>query len=120
MVVPCSRRLALAVMVALTGSVTVPGAPRPRRAAPPPPVVAPAPAASATVPAGRSPRNANYSIDVELDPSSHTLIGREVLTWRNTTARPATDLRFHLYYNAWSNTESTWMREARRAGGSRR
>jgi len=123
MVVPCPRWLALAVIVALAGGVTVTGAPRPRRAAPPAPVVAPAPAASPTVRAGRSPRNANYSIDVELDPSSHTLIGREVLTWRNTSTRPATELRFHLYYNAWSNTESTWMRESRRArqaGGGRR
>jgi hypothetical protein len=64
------------------------------------------------MPAGRSPRNANYSIDVELDPSTHTLTGREVVTWRNTSSRSTSELRFHLYYNAWSNTESTWMREA--------
>ena len=31
-------------------------------------------------------------------------------------ASAATTLRFHLYYNAWRNTRSTWMRE-RRLGG---
>src|SRR5215218_3309828 len=58
-----------------------------------------------------SKRNANYSIDVELDPSSRTLQGREVLTWRNITTQAATELQFHLYYNAWTNNRSTWMRE---------
>jgi hypothetical protein len=71
---------------------------------------APAPASKAGEPS-RSKRNANYSIDVELDPATHTLIGREVLTWRNVTSRPAEDLRFHLYYNAWMNSRSTWMLE---------
>jgi len=68
--------------------------------------------ASAAAPAARvSKRNANYSIDVELDPGSRTLQGREVLTWRNISTQPATELQFHLYYNAWTNTRSTWMRE---------
>jgi len=58
-----------------------------------------------------SPRNANYSIDVRLDPERRTLTGREVLTWRNISSVTTTELRFHLYYNAWKNTESTWMRE---------
>ena len=78
---------------------------------------APAPAAgSSPVPAAASParvstRNANYSIDVELDPATRTLQGREVLTWRNITTQPATELQFHLYYNAWTNDRSTWMGE---------
>jgi hypothetical protein len=59
----------------------------------------------------RSPRNANYSIDVRLDPDSRVLTGRAVLTWRNIAAVSAPDLRFHLYYNAWRNSRSTWMRE---------
>ena len=59
----------------------------------------------------RSPRNANYSIDVRLDPDTRTLTGRAVLTWRNIATVPAPDLRFHLYYNAWRNSRSTWMRE---------
>jgi hypothetical protein len=59
----------------------------------------------------RSPRNASYAISVRLDPASRTLTGDELLTWRNTSRIPATTLRFHLYYNAWRNTRSTWMRE---------
>jgi hypothetical protein len=67
---------------------------------------------SAPLPGALSPRNANYSIDVRLDHASRTLTGREVITWRNISANAAPDLRFHLYYNAWKNAQSTWMREA--------
>ena len=58
-----------------------------------------------------SPRNANYDIDVTLDPSARTLTGRETLTWRNISSNPTSELQFHLYYNAWRNSRSTWMRE---------
>ncbi len=64
----------------------------------------------------RSPRNASYTITARLDPASRTLTGEALLTWRNTATIPATSLRFHLYYNAWRNTQSTWMREAALAG----
>ncbi len=59
----------------------------------------------------RSPRNANYAITARLDPASRTIRGEEILTWRNPASIPATSLRFHLYYNAWRNTRSTWIRE---------
>ena len=59
-----------------------------------------------------SPRNASYSIDVTLDPATHTLTGREVVTWRNTTPNPTSELRLHLYWNAWRCTDSTWLRES--------
>ena len=59
----------------------------------------------------RSPRNANYSIDIRLNPDTRILTGRAVLTWRNVAAVSSPDLRFHLYYNAWKNSRSTWMRE---------
>ena len=42
----------------------------------------------------RSPRNANYSIDVRLDPDARILTGRAVLTWRNIAAVSSPDLRF--------------------------
>jgi len=58
-----------------------------------------------------SQRNANYSIDVELDPENRTLTGREVLTWRNISSISTTELQFHLYYNAWKNSRSTWLQE---------
>ncbi len=64
-----------------------------------------------------SPRNANYSIDARLDPASRTIAGSEVITWRNITSRTATDLQFHLYWNAWKNTRSTFIHEAALAGG---
>ncbi len=63
-----------------------------------------------------SPRNASYAITARLDPRSRTITGDEMLTWRNISSVPAATLRFHLYYNAWRNTRSTWMRE-RHLGG---
>ena len=59
----------------------------------------------------RSPRNADYTITARLDPATRTITGTEVITWRNITAKPAADLQFHLYWNAWKNPRSTFMRE---------
>jgi peptidase M1-like protein len=69
---------------------------------------------SSAQPAGaapRSPRPASYTISARLDPRERRLTGDERLTWRNPAAIAATSLRFHLYYNAWRNTASSWMRE---------
>jgi hypothetical protein len=68
-------------------------------------------AASTQAAPARSQRNASYAITARLDPASRTIFGDEILTWRNTAAAPATSLQFHLYYNAWRNTRSSWMRE---------
>jgi hypothetical protein len=70
-------------------------------------LVALAPAAAQSL----SPRNANYTIDVRLDPGARTLTGRQTLAWTNISNVVVTELQFHLYYNAWRNTDSTWMRE---------
>ena len=72
-----------------------------------------------------SPRNANYTIDVKLDTRARTLSARETLVWTNITPAYARELQFHLYYNAWRNDDSTWMREHKltswwRAAGTRR
>ena len=75
---------------------------------------------SAQLTSARSPRNANYSIDVQLDAATHTLTGRGVLTWRNISSISTSELQFHLYYNAWKNTRSTWMREQRLGGNAGR
>jgi hypothetical protein len=64
----------------------------------------------------RSPRNANYGIDVTLDHAARTLTGRETIRWRNISANPTSELQFHLYWNAWRNMDSTWLRERRLAG----
>jgi hypothetical protein len=64
-------------------------------------------------PAPLSPRNANYTLRATLTPATRTLEGRGRLTWRNTAAVPATELRFHLYWNAWRDAHSTWFKEQR-------
>jgi len=66
-----------------------------------------------------SARNATYAITARLDPRSRSLTGDELLTWRNPAAVPATTLRFHLYYNAWRNSRSSWLRERLLAASDR-
>lgn len=60
-----------------------------------------------------SPRNANYTIEVKLEPDKHMLRGRQVLRWRNIQDQPTDELWFHLYWNAWRNDQSTWIRATR-------
>ena len=75
-------------------------------------LVQPAPRAAVSQDAaGPSPRNANYTIAATLDPATHTISGSGQLRWRNATSRPATELQFHLYWNAWRDANSSWMRE---------
>jgi len=66
----------------------------------------------------RSPRNASYDIDVRLDPAGRSLHGTERIHWRNISTNSATELQLHLYWNAWRNAESTWLRERRMAGNA--
>jgi hypothetical protein len=68
-------------------------------------------AAAAHAQGALSPRNANYTIDVRLDSTARKLIARETLVWTNISGAAANELQFHLYYNAWRNADSTWMRE---------
>ena len=63
-----------------------------------------------------STRVANYDIDVTLDPATRTLTGSEVITWQNTGEIPAYSLRLHLYWNAFRNTNSTWLKQRQLAG----
>jgi hypothetical protein len=64
----------------------------------------------------RSPRNANYDIEVTLDHGARSLNGRETIRWRNISVNSTAELQFHLYWNAWRNADSTWLRERRLAG----
>ena len=66
-----------------------------------------------------SPRNASYTVEVELDPIAKTLVGRQVVTWRNIQPVETDELRLHLYWNAWRNNRSTWLLESRFRGGGR-
>ena len=63
-----------------------------------------------------SPRNANYTIAARLDPSTRTITATETIVWRNVTRTTATELQFHLYWNAWKDANSTWMRERAMSG----
>ncbi|MFA5908594.1 MAG: M1 family metallopeptidase [Vicinamibacterales bacterium] len=67
-------------------------------------------------PARQSPRNANYDIDVTLDPAARTLTGSEVITWRNLGTLAAYSVRVHLYWNAFRNTNSTWLKQRKLVG----
>ena len=80
------------------------------------PAAAPVQSFDQPAPGGLSPRNASYDIDVRLDHAARTLTGRETIRWRNISAATATELQFHLYWNAWRNADSTWMRERRMSG----
>jgi len=71
-----------------------------------------------SAPAARSPRNASYQLLATLDPDAHTISGSGRIRWRNVTKAPARDLRFHLYWNAWRDANSTWMREQGMGRGS--
>ena len=51
-----------------------------------------------------------YSIEVQLDPDTRNLQGREIIEWTNTLAEPVTSLPMHLYLNAFSNEGSTFHR----------
>ena len=51
-----------------------------------------------------------YSIEVQLDPITRDLNGKETIEWTNTLAEPVTSLPMHLYLNAFSNEASTWQR----------
>ncbi len=62
-----------------------------------------------------SPRNANYNMDVKLDVEKKSIDGQMQLSWRNISPDTLTELQFHLYLNAFKNSESTFMKES---GGS--
>src|SRR5262245_14382347 len=66
----------------------------------------------------RSPRNASYTLTARLDPAAHVIDASGKLRWKNISNNPASELRFHLYWNAWRDQNSTWLRELSQAGGS--
>jgi aminopeptidase N len=109
------RRLEALVVITAALALTPGLKTRPTLSAAPPapqaPALPPEPKA-----APLSPRNANYDIDVRLDPDAKTLRGRETIHWRNISGQPTSELQFHLYWNAWRDAESTWLRERQLAG----
>ena len=64
-----------------------------------------------------SQRVCNYDISVKLDPEKKILDGKEILKWKNPSKDNVKELQFHLYLNAFKNTNSTFMKES---GGEHR
>jgi len=67
----------------------------------------PVPAAQAL-----SQRIVEYHIDVQLAPESGTLTAAETVTWTHPGSKPVNDLYFHLYPNAFTSMETTFMKES--------
>lgn len=60
--------------------------------------------------AGVPESSIRYSIEVELDPETRDLAGKETIEWTNTLDEPVASLPMHLYLNAFSNEAATWHR----------
>ena len=58
-----------------------------------------------------SPRIASYNIEVELDVDNKKLYGQQILHWKNPSMDTIFELQYHLYLNAFKNSESTFLRE---------
>ncbi|MCP4215226.1 MAG: M1 family metallopeptidase [bacterium] len=55
----------------------------------------------------------SYVIDAQLLKGDGKLLGKQTLTWRNTSETAVDHLRFHLYFNAFRDENSTYMRESK-------
>lgn len=69
---------------------------------------------SAPVPAEEalSQRVVEYHINVQLVPDTETLIASETVTWTHPGVKPVSDLYFHMYPNAFSSPDTTFMKES--------
>jgi len=63
-----------------------------------------------------SPRIANYTIDLTLDVENKQVDAKQEIVWKNISSAPVSELQFHLYYNAFKNSQSTFMQEGSRRG----
>lgn len=59
-----------------------------------------------------SDRIVEYHINVKLNKDDKTLIGTETVTWRNPGKKSVQELYFHLYPNAFSSPDTTFMKES--------
>src|SRR5262245_34338809 len=69
------------------------------------------PSLSAQTTRTQSPRNASYTMRARLHPVKREITGAGRVTWRNITSNPTSELQFHLYWSAWRDAKSTWLRE---------
>lgn len=73
-------------------------------------------AATPAASANASITSTQYVLKASLDPVNRLVLGSGRLLWRNAGTAPATELRFHLHWNAWRDSSSSWMREQAIAG----
>jgi len=59
-----------------------------------------------------SPRISKYTISVTLHPDTKILDGQMVLDWKNPSRDTIHELQFHMYLNAFKNSESTFWKES--------
>ncbi len=59
-----------------------------------------------------SNRVANYDMEVYLDTDKKMTVTEMDFLWQNPSADTIRELQFHLYYNAFKNTESTFLKGA--------
>ncbi len=77
-------------------------------------VLLPAPATpgqTVSSPAASAP-GLRYEIWVELDAAGKMLLGKEEIVWTNPTKDAVPDMLLHLYWNAFKNEDSAFLREA--------
>ncbi len=82
-------------------------------------LIAAALAASAALAAAQTPAapapgapGLRYEIWVELDAAGRMLLGKEEIVWTNPTRDAVPDMLLHLYWNAFKNEASAFLREA--------
>lgn len=63
-----------------------------------------------------SERIASYDISVKLDTAKHQLFANQTIHWKNPSADTIFTMPFHLYLNAFKNTESTFYQESKYSG----
>ncbi len=59
-----------------------------------------------------SARPANYDISVKLDTEQKTILAEESINWKNISPDTIHFLQFHLYLNAFKNTQSVFIQDA--------
>ena len=75
-------------------------------------LLAAAPASRADSLPARATHVADYDMRVRLDPEAKTLDAQQRIVWRNPAPEPVGELWFHLYLNAFKNSESSFVKES--------
>ncbi len=70
-----------------------------------------------TFPEPLSARTSNYDISVELDTEQKMLHAKETVYWNNPSTDTVSTIRFHLFLNAFRNTNSTFYKDGSRFFG---